>query len=149
MRLPAIFGVLLVLGCGGNDAASGRDGGGGDDGGSGDIDAGDGDDPVAPSASLPERLSTFEITVPEGVKAGVSSWRVWGSRNLAVSRVYTAPLANCETLVCFTTGSGDSITPRIARISGAGTLVQVHDLTAGLECRGLAAEPDGHYAALL
>jgi hypothetical protein len=86
------------------------------------------------------------------VKLGIRNYRVWGSTSLVVSPVYTVPLANCGTLVCYTTGTmGGSSGTRQARVAVLGAndqLVTTLDLGA-FECRGLAAEADGHFAALL
>ncbi len=129
----------------------------GDDGGPG-LDAGTGADAGPDAAPQPDaavgtplmdRLEVSQITVPEGVKAGVSNWRIWGTGSLYVAPVFTVPLANCETLVGFTTGSGGSVTARVARLDANDQLVETLVLDTGFECRGLAAEPDGHYAALL
>jgi len=54
------------------------------------------------------------------------------------------PLANCGTLVCFSGTSG----AHVAVIDMSDKLVRTIDLGAYM-CRGLAAEPDGHFAALL
>ncbi len=107
------------------------------------------DSSVTPEDPLTDRLVTSQVDVGEGVKGGVSSWRIWGRSSLNVAPVFTAPLANCETLVCFTTSGTGGIQPRVARLSPDDGLVEIHDLTPGLECRGLAAEPNGHFAALL
>jgi hypothetical protein len=63
--------------------------------------------------------------------------------------VFTAPLANCGSLVCFTTGTQASPNARAVRLDAHDQLASTVDLGAGLECRGIAAEPDGHFAALL
>jgi hypothetical protein len=63
--------------------------------------------------------------------------------------VFTVPLADCGTLIGFTTGGGGDADARAARLDAGDNLVETFDLGAGLECRGLAAEPDGHFAALL
>jgi hypothetical protein len=112
------------------------------------VDAGQDSGPPA-GTPLVDRLQVTDVTVPEGVKSGVSNWRIWGTGSLHVAPVFTAPLANCETLVCFTTGSGSSITARVARLDASDQLVDTITLDTGFECRGLAAEPTGHYAALL
>jgi hypothetical protein len=56
-------------------------------------------------------------------------------------------LANCTTLVCYTTGTS-TLTARVARFDANDQLVSTYSL-GNYECRGLAAEPDGHFAALL
>jgi hypothetical protein len=63
--------------------------------------------------------------------------------------VFTVPLGNCGTLGGYTTGSGSNITARVAVLDEQDELEQHLELAEGLECRGLAAEPDGHFAALL
>jgi hypothetical protein len=92
---------------------------------------------------------TSDVAVPAGVKAGVSNYRVWGSFKLKIAPVYTAPRANCGTLVCYTTGAAATPNARVARLGADDKLVDTLDLGAGLECRGIASEPDGHFAALL
>jgi hypothetical protein len=99
--------------------------------------------------SLLDRLTTANVTIPAGVKAGVRNYRVWTSKMLKVAPVYTAPLANCGSLVCFTTGTQASPNARAVRLDARDQLAATLDLGAGLECRGIAAEPDGHFAALL
>jgi hypothetical protein len=92
---------------------------------------------------------TSDLTVPEGVMAGTRNWRIWGSRSLVIAPVYTAPLADCGTLVCYTTDAGGTPTAKVARIDSSDHLTTTLTLEAGRECRGLAVEPDGHFAALL
>ena len=134
---------------GGNAGTSGS-GGTAATGGSGGntTDAGP-DSNVNPDDPLSDRLQLSTVTAPEGVKAGVSSWRIWGQGALHVAPIFTVPLANCETLVGYTTGAGGNLTPRVARLDANDQLVETYALTTGRECRGLAAEPDGHFAALL
>lgn len=103
----------------------------------------------ATSGPLVDRLTTRDITVPAGVKAGVRNWRIWESTPLRVAPVFTVPRANCGTLVCYTTGTASAPNARVARLDAGDQLIDVLDLGAGYECRGLAAEPDGHFAALL
>ncbi len=104
------------------------------------------------ACSLSSQLTATSVTAPEGVKPGVSNWRVWGRGSLNVAPVFTVPLANCGTLVCYTTGTGSGSagtrTARIAYLDASDKLVTTYNLGA-YECRGLAAEPDGHFAALL
>lgn len=97
---------------------------------------------------LLDRLEVVELEVPQGVKAGVNNWRIWGTGSLGVAPVFTVPLANCGTLVGFTADAG-GLTPQVAVLDADDALVQVLDLAEGLELRGLAAEPDGHFGALL
>ena len=108
----------------------------------------------ASTGSLLDRLVVSDATVPAGGKPGRSNYRIWGSSSLAISPVYTAPLANCGTLVCITTGTADTRTALgtshayAIKLDAGDHLVTVYDLGA-YECRGVAAEPDGHFAALL
>ncbi|MCH9681346.1 MAG: hypothetical protein K0V04_07930 [Deltaproteobacteria bacterium] len=104
------------------------------------------DDPPADTPLL-ERLEVTDIEVPQGVQAGVNNWRIWGLGPLHVAPVFVAPLADCGTLVGFSTGNEP--TPRVARLDAAQGLTTVLDLPAGLQLRGLAAESDGHFGALL
>jgi hypothetical protein len=101
------------------------------------------------SGPLIDRISTSSVTIPEGVKAGVSNWRIWERGDLYIAPVVTVPLANCGTLVCYTTDSGSALTARVAYLDPNDQLVSTFTVAAGLECRGLAAEPDGHFAALV
>jgi hypothetical protein len=109
---------------------------------------------AATTGALLDRISVSSVTAPAAVKPGRSNYRIWGSSSLGISPVFTAPLANCETLVCITTGTADSrTTPGTAhayvlRLDASDALKATHDLGA-FECRGLAAEPDGHFGALL
>jgi hypothetical protein len=111
-----------------------------------------GSDTSIAGGPLTSRVSTSTLTVPAGVKPGELSWRVWGESSLGVAPVYTVPLANCQTLVCYTTGTGDAVSGTseayVALLDAGDNLVGNADLGA-FECRGLAAESDGHYAALL
>ncbi|MBW1808939.1 MAG: hypothetical protein JRJ87_12165 [Deltaproteobacteria bacterium] len=102
-----------------------------------------------PNATLIERLNTVSITVPEGVKAGVSNWRIWGRGSLSVAPVFSVPLANCQTLIGYTTNAGGNLTARATRLDASDQLVNTFELGSGYELRGLAAEADGHFAALL
>ena len=102
-----------------------------------------------PTGSLLDRLGTTDVTVPAGVKPGVRNYRIWTSQMLRVAPVYTAPLANCGTLICYTSGTAAAPNARIVRLDAADRLAGTLDLGAGLECRGVAAEPDGHFAALV
>jgi hypothetical protein len=108
--------------------------------------------PASACGPLADRIVTSNTTTPEGARAGVSNWRIWSQSSLGIAPVFTVPLANCGTLVCYTsgTGTGTSATrrARVARLDANDQLVTTHDLGA-YECRGLAAEPDGHFAALL
>jgi hypothetical protein len=79
---------------------------------------------------------------------GTSNWRIWGSTSLRVGPVFTVPFADCGTLVGFTSGTIASPRARVARINAMDQLVTTYDLGA-FTLRGLAAEPDGHFAALL
>ncbi len=98
---------------------------------------------------LDERLHVSTSTTPEGVQEGVRNWRIWDRGDLVVAPVFTVPLANCGTLVGYTTEAGGVLTPRVAYLDDSDALVTTVDLTSGFECRGLAAEPDGNFAALL
>lgn len=104
----------------------------------------------APNVGDPivDRLTVTESTTPAPVKDGVQNWRVWGRGDLQVAPVFTVPLANCGTLVCYTTDSG-GLTARAAYLDVNDELVTTIDLDTGKECRGLAAEANGNFAALL
>ena len=132
--------MILLVACGGSN------GGGGDDVHPGD---GGGVDPDAPPPGTPldQRITVSVIATPAGVMGGDSNWRIWGTGSLRVSPTFTVPFADCGTLVGYTTGTS---TPnaRVARLDPTDNLVTTFDLGA-FELRGLAAEPDGHFAALL
>jgi len=106
------------------------------------------------TGSLLARLAVSDVTVPKGVKPGRNNWRIWGESSLNISPIFTVPLANCGTLVCITTGTADSRTALgtshayAVKLDASDHQVTAFDLGA-YECRGLAAEPDGHFAALL
>ena len=102
--------------------------------------------PPPTDTPLDERIFVTDVTVPEGVQAGVDNWRIWGRGSLHVAPVFTVPLASCETLVGYTTGGN---TARVERLDAGDASVASIELGAGFELRGLAAEPDGHFAALL
>jgi hypothetical protein len=89
------------------------------------------------------------VTVSAGVKEGVRNWSIWGQRNLVIAPVFTAPLAGCQTLVCYTSGDEDAPTAHIVRLSAQDQLEQELVTESGVECRGLAAGEDGAFAALL
>ena len=137
-------------GTGGMAGAGGMPGTGGMVAGTG----GGGGPGGATAGSLVDRIAVSDVTVPAGVKPGRSNYRIWGSSSLNISPVYTAPLANCGTLVCITTGTADSRTTLgtshayAIKLDANDHLATSFDL-GNYECRGLAAEPDGHFAALL
>jgi hypothetical protein len=139
--------LVVAVACGGGDATNDGDGGGGDDDGTTAGDGGPDVDGPPPAATLPERLTVATITAPAGVMAGDSNWRIWGTSSLRVSPVFTVPYADCGTLVGYTTGTS-APTARVARLNAQDGLVTTYDLGA-FELRGLAAEPDGHWGALL
>jgi hypothetical protein len=118
----------------------------------GDDGSSSGSDTGPPAGALLGRIVTSDVTVPAGVKPGDDNFRIWGQSNLKVAPVYTVPLANCGSLVCFTAGTKDSTSgpskAYVAVLDASDKLVRTIDLGA-YECRGLAAEPDGHFAALL
>jgi hypothetical protein len=121
-------------GAGGVGGAGGTSGGGGgaSDGGMG----------------LLDRITVSDVAVPEGVQAGGNNSRVWGSGSLGVAPVFTAPSVGCGTLVCFTSGAASAQTARVVQLDKDDKLVNTFSLGA-YQCRGLAAEGDGHFAALL
>jgi hypothetical protein len=103
-------------------------------------------------SALETRITTASITTPEGAKPGVSNYRIWGRSSLNIAPVFTIPLANCGSLVCYTTGTSSGTsgtrTARVAVLDANDQLVRMLSLGA-YECRGLAAEADGHFAVLL
>jgi hypothetical protein len=114
----------------------------------GDGAPGDGKKPIdGPPAGTPldQRISVATISAPGGVKAGDSNWRIWGLGDLKIAPVFTVPYADCGTLVGYTTGSSAA---HIARLDASDQLMATYDIGAFV-LRGLAAEPDGHFAALM
>jgi hypothetical protein len=105
-------------------------------------------DCVPATAPLGDRLVVSSITTPAGVIPGISNFRIWGQSSLRVGPVFTVPFADCGTLVGYTTGTTSAPRARVARINAMDQLVTTYDLGA-FTLRGLAAEPDGHFAALL
>jgi hypothetical protein len=97
---------------------------------------------------LLDRITVSDVTVPEGVQAGGNNSRIWGSSSLGVAQVFTAPSVGCGTLVCFTTGGASAQTARAVQLDKDDQLVNTFNL-GPYQCRGLAAEGDGHFAALL
>ena len=126
-------------------AACGGGSGGGDDDPTGD--GGPTGDAPPPATPLTERLTVSMHTAPAGVMVGDTNYRIWGSQSLKIAPVFTAPRADCTTLVGYTTGTS-SPTARVTVIGANDQLVTTYDLGA-FELRGLAAEPDGHFGALL
>jgi hypothetical protein len=139
MRTLAACAVVLACACGGKGGATD----GGDDAPPGDGNDVDGPPPETP---LSERIVVSTIAAPAGALAGDSNWRIWSRGNLRVAPVFTVPVADCSTLVGYTTGG--TPTARVAHIDANDQLVTTYDLGA-FELRGLAVEPDGHFAALL
>jgi hypothetical protein len=112
--------------------------------------AGAGDSTVGlPSGTLAERIGVTDVNLPAAIKPGTRNLRVWTSSMLKVSPIFTVPLANCGTLIGVTTGASASPNARAVRLDAMDKPVATYDLGAMLELRGLAAEPDGHFAALL
>ncbi|MBL9006650.1 MAG: hypothetical protein JNJ46_20510 [Myxococcales bacterium] len=110
--------------------------------------ANDSDCPPPPGTALADRLQVSTVTAAAGVISGVSNYRIWGSSSLGVGPVYTVPFADCGTLVAYTTGTVAAPRARVARLDPQDKLVTTYDLGA-FTVRGLAAEPDGHFAVLL
>lgn len=172
-KLTLPLAILLLAGCsedpphhmgnsGGSDSpGSGSAGTGtgssdsgtssGGDSGTGSGGTGSGGEPMLPDpeATLLERLNVKTVNVESGVQEGVSNWRIWGSKDLRIAPVYTAPGADCGTLVGFTSGDNASSRAHVAVLNSSDELVSVLNVGDGFECRGLAIEPDGHFAVLL
>ncbi len=165
LSLVAVACTGQINGSGGgrdDGGASGSDGGSsGSDGGSSGDDGGSPDafiadafiadafvaDVAPPETPLTDRLVVATIAAPGGVLAGDSNWRIWATASLRVSPVFTVPFADCGTLVGYTTGT-TAPTAHVARLDKSDALVATYDLGPYV-LRGLAAEPDGHFAALL
>ena len=136
--------VLVVLvACGSNGKTTGDGGGGGGGGGDGKV-----TDAPPPATPLDQRLTVSTISAPGGVKPGDNVWRIWGTGGLIVAPVYTVPYADCGTLVGYTTGTAKPFAAHVARLDATDHLKTTYDLGAYV-VRGVAAEPDGHWAALL
>jgi hypothetical protein len=101
-----------------------------------------------PGTPLVDRIAVATVTTPAGVMAGDSNYRIWGRQSLRIAPVFTVPLANCGTLVGYTTGTAQSPMARVAKLDANDQLVSTYDIGAFV-LRGLAVEPDGHFGALL
>jgi len=140
---------------GGSDAMGGTAGstggaasGAGGTSGSGGSASGSGGTGGLPS-TLEPRITKTAVTVSAGVMEGDRNWSIWGQRSLNVAPVFTAPLSNCQTLVCFTSGDEDAPTAHVVRLGADDQLVEELVTEAGVACRGLAAGDGGTFAALL
>ena len=131
-----VLACALLVACG-SSGSSTTDGKGGDGKPMGDA--------PPPATPLDQRLTVSTVSAPGGVKAGDSSWRIWGTGSLDIAPVYTVPYADCGTLVGYTTGTASA---HVARLDASDHLKATYDL-GNYVVRGVAAEPDGHWAALL
>ncbi len=136
MRVIVVSCWAVLVACGGNSAHSG-DGGAVGDGATSDT--------IPAGTPLTDRLAVTTVAAPAAVIDGGSSWRIWGTGSLNVGRVFTVPYSDCQTLVGYTTTPSEA---RVALLAATDGLTTTYDLGA-FELRGLAAEPDGHFAALL
>jgi hypothetical protein len=100
-------------------------------------------------STLGGRITKSSVTVAAGVKAGVRNWSIWKQRNLVVSPVFTAPLANCQTLVCYTSGTAMAPVAHVVRLTAQDMLDRELVTEDGFECRGLAAGDGGAFGVLL
>jgi hypothetical protein len=123
---------------GANGGASGTAGASGGTGGTGAL-----------PSTLGERVGKASVTVSAGVKAGVRNWSIWRQRDLRVAPVFTAPLANCKTLVCYTSGTATAPVTHVVRLTATDTLDSEIVTETGFECRGLAAGDGGTFGVLL
>lgn len=138
-------------GAAGAGAANGgsNSGAGGPSGQGGSASGGSGGAITVPvDTPLNERLSVTDVSVAAGAKAGVSNWRIWGRESLGVAPVFTVPLANCGMLVGYTSGDQNAPTAHVVVLDAGDEVQATYDL-GSYELRGLAAEPDGHFGALL
>ncbi|MBL4686982.1 MAG: hypothetical protein JKY37_20470 [Nannocystaceae bacterium] len=129
----------------------GPDSGPGDGPGEGPNDEGpDGDETADPPVDGPllDRLEVSDISIGNGVRPGVSNWRIWGTGSLHVAPVFTVPLSNGDTLVGFSVDSGGTAAA-VARLDSGDALIAELAIGDGVELRGLAAESDEVFAALL
>jgi hypothetical protein len=137
----------------GSATAAGANPGGAGSGGAGAGAGGAANGGSAGSVSLPttlrERLMVSEVELATGVKKGVSNWRIWGRGDLNVAPVFTVPLASCDTLVCYTSGTNDAPVAHVVELTATNELGSELVSQAGVECRGLAAGEGGQFAALL
>jgi hypothetical protein len=133
--------LVALAACGGSGNSNG-DGANGSGDGKSNVDA------PPPMTPLDQRITVASISAPGGVKAGDGSFRIWGFGSLNIAPVYTAPYADCGTLVGYTTGTSAPYAAHVARLDATDHLMATHDLGAYV-VRGIAAEPDGHWAVLL
>ena len=132
MRASPLLVAIVLASCGGNSDSG--------------VDADVTDGPPVGTPLL-DRLARADVVVEDGARAGDSSWRIWGTGSLEVAPVFTVPTADCGTLVGYTTGAA-SPTARVVRLDATDAIVSSHDL-GPYTLRGLAAEDDGAFAALL
>lgn len=99
--------------------------------------------------TLSERIDTSTLALPAGIKPGVRNYRVFSQPMFKVAPLFTVPLADCGTLIGLTTNTVSTPHAYALRLDANDKVVATLDLGAILELRGLAAEPDGHFAALL
>jgi hypothetical protein len=143
----ATGGTPATGGTGGTSPSGGTSSGGTSSGGTSGA-AGSAGSGGLPS-TLGGRVKKTTVTVSAGVKDGVQNWSVWRRRDLVVAPVFTAPLANCQTLVCYTSGTASAPTAHVVRLNADDTLGEEVVSEAGFECRGLAAGDGGTFAMLL
>lgn len=140
-------------GAGGTNAGSGAGGTAGANGGmagsGGTTPTGGTGGTGALPSTLGERVKKTQVTVTAGVKDGVQNWSIWRRRDLQISPVFTAPLADCKTLVCYSSGTASAPTTHVVRLNADDTLDAVIVSEAGFECRGLAAGDGGTFGVLL
>ena len=103
---------------------------------------------IASFPSLIDRLSVREVLLTEGIQAGSSSWRIWGTSSLGISPVYTVPLDNCQTLVGYTAHTAGRITATVVVLDADGGLVTALKVAGDQQLRGLAAESNGYFGVL-
>ncbi len=136
-----VLALAALVACGSNGGSNTDARGQGNDG-KGSADA------PPPATPLDQRLTVSTVSAPGGVKPGDTAWRIWGLGSLNVAPVYTVPYADCGTLVGYTTGSSSPYAAHVARLDATDHLKTTYDLGAYV-VRGVAAEPDGHWTALL
>jgi hypothetical protein len=140
----------------GSGAASAQGGAGPSTGGSSGNPAGSspgGSSAMAGAANLPatlmERIKSTSVEVAAGAKKGVSNWRIWDRGDLGVAPVFTVPLPNCQTLVCYSSGTEMAPVAHVVALDAEDKLIKELVAETGVECRGLAAGSGGQFAALL
>eukprot|EP01134_Creolimax_fragrantissima_P002380 CFRG2380T1 len=99
----------------------------------------------AHALTIQDSLLTSEIELPMFIKNGGYNFRIWGSKSMGASRIYTEAIAGDNIFVGWT---GNDSSAYVSLISSQNKLVRT-DRFQNYELRGLVAHDDGTYAVFL